>query len=45
MVTVGTGKHTYQLVEDWVKLPAGWTLGQTGIVSYLSFPLCLSLVD
>ena len=33
MVTVGTGKHTYELVEDWVKLPEGWTLGQTGIVT------------
>ena len=33
MATVGTGKHTYELVEDWVKLPAGWTLGQTGIVT------------
>ena len=33
MATVGTGKHTYELVEDWVKLPEGWTLGQTGIVT------------
>ena len=33
MATVGRGKHTYELVEDWVKLPAGWTLGQTGIVT------------
>ena len=33
MATVGTGQHTYELVEDWVKLPAGWTLGQTGIVT------------
>jgi NHL repeat len=33
MATVGTGKHTYELMEDWVKLPKGWTLGQTGIVT------------
>src|SRR5713226_7402932 len=33
MATVGTGKYTYELVEDWAKLPAGWTLGQTGIVT------------
>ena len=33
MATVGTGKHIYELVEDWGKLPAGWTLGQTGIVT------------
>ena len=33
MVIVGTGKYTYELVEDWAKLPAGWTLGQTGIVT------------
>ena len=33
MATVGTGKYTYELVEDWVKLPKGWTLGQTGIVT------------
>ena len=33
MVTVGTGKYTYELVADWAKLPAGWTLGQTAIVT------------
>jgi hypothetical protein len=33
MATVGTDKYTYELVEDWVKLPKGWTLGQTGIVT------------
>ncbi len=33
MATVGTGQQTYELVEDWVKLPEGWTLGQTGIVT------------
>ena len=29
MATVGTGAYTYELVEDWAQLPAGWTLGQT----------------
>ena len=33
MVTVGTGKYTYELVEGWEQLPEGWTLGQTGIVT------------
>src|SRR5919202_1543231 len=33
MTTVGTGPYTYELVEDWAHLPAGWTLGQTGIVT------------
>ncbi len=33
MATVGTGKHTYELVEDWAKLPEGWVLGQTAIVT------------
>jgi len=33
MTTVGTGVYTYELVEDWAQLPAGWTLGQTGIVT------------
>ena len=33
MTTVGTGKHTYELVVGWGRLPEGWTLGQTGIVT------------
>ena len=33
MATVGTGKYTYELVEDWAKLPEGWVLGQTAIVT------------
>ncbi len=33
MTTVGAGKYTYELVADWAKLPAGWTLGQTAIVT------------
>ena len=33
MTTVGTGVYTYELVDDWAQLPAGWTLGQTGIVT------------
>ncbi len=33
MVTVGTGKYIYELVEGWGRLPDGWTLGQTGIVT------------
>ena len=33
MATVGTGKHAYELVENWAKLPDGWVLGQTAIVT------------
>jgi len=33
MATVGTGKYTYELVEGWGRLPDGWSLGQTGIVT------------
>ena len=33
MTTVGAGKYTYELVADWAKLPADWTLGQTAIVT------------
>ena len=33
MATIGTGAYTYELVEDWTRLPEGWTLGQTGIVT------------
>ena len=33
MATVGAGKYTYELVEDWGQFPQGWTLGQTAIVT------------
>jgi DNA-binding beta-propeller fold protein YncE len=33
MATAGTGKYTYELMDDWARLPAGWVLGQTGIVT------------
>ena len=33
MATVGKGKYTYELVPDWEKLPEGWALGQTAIVT------------
>ncbi len=33
MTTVGTGRYVYESVENWARLPAGWTLGQTGIVT------------
>ena len=42
MATVGKGKYTYELVPDWEKLPEGWALGQTAIVTGLSGS-CLSL--
>ena len=33
MATVGNGKYTYEQVENWEKLPEGWVLGQTAIVT------------
>ena len=33
MTTVGNGKYTYEQVENWEKLPEGWELGQTAIVT------------
>jgi NHL repeat len=33
MATVGTGNYTYELVDNWLHLPADWVLGQTGIVT------------
>ena len=33
MATVGTGSYTYELIEGWERLPEGWTLGQTAIVT------------
>ena len=33
MTTVGTGRYTFELMENWAKLPDGWVLGQTAIVT------------
>jgi DNA-binding beta-propeller fold protein YncE len=33
MATVGADKYTFELLEGWGKLPEGWILGQTGIVT------------
>ena len=33
MVRVGAGTHVYEQVESWEKLPEGWVLGQTAIVT------------
>ena len=33
MVRVGAGTHVYEEVENWEKLPEGWALGQTAIVT------------
>lgn len=33
MATVSADKYTFELVEGWGRLPEGWTLGQTGIVT------------
>jgi hypothetical protein len=31
-VTVGTGDYSYEVVEDWAKLPPGWTFKEIGAV-------------
>ena len=33
MTTVGTGKHTYRLVQDWAKLPQGETFSTVSAVA------------
>jgi DNA-binding beta-propeller fold protein YncE len=33
MATVGSGKYTYEVVEDWAKLPAGMTFGTVSAVA------------
>src|SRR5919198_1751281 len=33
MATVGTGKYTYELIENWAKLPPGQTFGNTSAVA------------
>ena len=33
MTTVGTGKYTYTLVQDWAKLPAGQSFGTVSAVA------------
>lgn len=32
-VTVGSGKYTYEVVENWAKLPAGWVFKQVGALA------------
>jgi DNA-binding beta-propeller fold protein YncE len=33
MATVGTGKYTYELIEDWAQLPPGETFGNVSAVA------------
>ena len=33
MSTVGSGIHTYEMVENWGSLPAGWTFGPVSAVA------------
>jgi len=30
MVTVGSGDYTYEPVENWAKLPPGWSFKEIG---------------
>ena len=33
MTTVGTGQYRYRMVDDWIKLPAGWSFGRVAAVA------------
>ena len=33
MTTVGTGKHTYRLIQDWAKVPPGESLDTVSAVA------------
>src|SRR5262245_16507870 len=33
MTTVGSGRYTYELIENWATLPAGWTFGGVSAVA------------
>ena len=33
MATVGSGKFTYEVIEDWAKLPPGWSFGKVASVA------------
>ena len=33
MTTVGTGQYTYEVVENWGNLPAGWTFGAVSSIA------------
>ena len=33
MTTVGTGKYSYSLVQDWAKMPQGETFGTVSAVA------------
>jgi hypothetical protein len=33
MTTINTDKHSYELVQDWGRLPEGWTYGVVSSVA------------
>ena len=33
MATVGSGKYTYEVIEDWARLPEGMTFGTVSAVA------------
>ena len=33
MTTVGSGRYTYEMVENWGSLPPGWTFGNVSAVA------------
>ena len=33
MTTVGSGRYTYEMVENWAALPTGWTFGGVSAVA------------
>ena len=38
MATVGAGKYTYELVEDWGQFPQGWILRSSGSMQNAAYP-------
>ena len=30
MVALGTGAYTYEVIENWAKVPAGWSFKEVG---------------
>ena len=33
MVTVGSSRYTYEVIENWGALPEGWTIGEVATVA------------
>jgi len=45
MVTLGTDKYTYEVVENWAKLPDGWSFKEVAAVGVDAHDNVYALVD